>query len=66
MDAYGNAYMRSDEYDGWGETISHNGQQVILTGSEVLPARVMNRYNRANEQAGKKIINDRASTGRSR
>jgi hypothetical protein len=61
MDARGNAYMRTDEYDGWGEIISHDGQVVILTGSEVLPARVMNRFNRANEQAGKRIIYDRAN-----
>jgi hypothetical protein len=61
MDALGNAYMRTDEYDGWGEVISHDGQVVRLTGSEVLPARVMNRYNRANEQAGKRIIYNRAT-----
>jgi hypothetical protein len=61
MDAYGNAYMRSDEYDGWGEIITQDGQVVILTGSDVIPARVMNRFNRANDQAGKKIIHDRAT-----
>jgi hypothetical protein len=61
MDAYGNAYIRTDEYDGWGEVITHDGQVVIMTGSEAVPARIMNRFNRGNEQAGKKIIYDRAN-----
>jgi hypothetical protein len=59
MDAYGNAYLRTDEYDGWGETISHDGKQVILTGSDAIPARIMNRFNMGNDQSGKRIIYNR-------
>ena len=61
MDATGNAYLRSDEYDGWGETISHDGKQVIMTGSEAIPARIMERFNQGNERAGRQIIYDRAT-----
>lgn len=61
MDATGNAYLRSDEYDGWGETISHDDKRVTLTGSEAIPARIMERYNRGNEQAGRRIVYDRAT-----
>ena len=60
MDAFGNAYLRSDEYDGWGETISHDGKLVTLTGSEAIPARIMNRFNTGNDQSGKKIKYNRA------
>lgn len=61
LDASGNAYLRTDEYDGWGETISHDGKLVIMTGSEALPARIMNRFNQGTERLGKKIIYDRAA-----
>ena len=60
MDAKGNAYLRSDEYDGWGETISHDGKLVTLTGSEAIPARIMNRFNAGNDRSGKQIKYDRA------
>jgi hypothetical protein len=59
MDATGNAYMRSDEYDGWGETISYDGKLIVLTGSEAIPARIMNRFNQGNDRSGTKIIYDR-------
>jgi hypothetical protein len=59
MDAYGNAYLRTDEYDGVGETITNDDKLVILTGSDALPARIMNRFNTGNDQIGKKIKYDR-------
>ncbi len=61
LDATGNAYVRSDEYEGWGETIGHDGKQVILTGTEAIPARIMNRFGQGNDQPGQKIIYDRAT-----
>ena len=61
MDATGNAYLRSDDYDGWGEVISNDGKLIVLTGSEAIPARIMERFNAGNEQAGKKIIYDRGT-----
>ena len=60
MDAFGNAYLRSDDYDGWGETISHDGKLVLLTGSEAIPARIMERFNTGNDRSGKKIRYNRA------
>lgn len=60
LDAYGNAYLRTDDHDGWGETISHDGKVAILTGSDRIPARIMNRFNQGTDQSGKKIIYDRA------
>lgn len=60
MTATGNAYLRTDEYDGWADLINSDGPRVILTGSDAIPARVMNRFNQGNDQSGKKIIYDRA------
>jgi hypothetical protein len=60
MDATGNAYLRSDDYDGWGEKISNDGKMVVLTGSEAVPARIMNRFNKGSDQSGKKIMYNRA------
>lgn len=60
MTATGNASLRTDEYDGGAELIQSDGPQVILTGTEANPARVMNRFNQGNDQSGKKIIYDRA------
>jgi hypothetical protein len=59
MDAVGNAYVRTDDYDGWAETISQDGKLVVLTGSDAIPARIKNRFNRGTDQSGKKIIYDR-------
>jgi len=61
MDASGNAYLRSDEYDGWGETISNDGKLIVINGSDAIPARIMNRFNRGSDQSGKKIIFDRGA-----
>ena len=59
MDATGNAYVRTDEYDGSGQTIRSEGKMVTLTGSEAIPARIMGRFGQGTEQAGKEIIYDR-------
>ncbi|MDB5308699.1 MAG: hypothetical protein JWO38_2901 [Gemmataceae bacterium] len=62
MDAFGNAYIRSDEYDGWGETVTSDGPTVTLKGGENTLARIVNRYNRT-ENPGKTIIYDRITGG---
>ncbi|HEY3787553.1 MAG TPA: hypothetical protein VGL71_01805, partial [Urbifossiella sp.] len=61
LDAYGNADIRTDEYDGWGEKISSNGPIVTLLGGENTLARIKNRFN-LNRNNGTKIIYNR-STG---
>jgi hypothetical protein len=61
MDATGNAYLASDEYEGWAQTISNDGKLIVLSGSDSIPARIMNRFNQGNDQPGKKIIYDRAA-----
>jgi hypothetical protein len=61
MDATGNAYLRTDDHDGWAETISQDGKLAVLTGSEAVPARIRNRFNRGTDQAGRKITYDRAT-----
>jgi hypothetical protein len=60
MKATGNAYLQSQEYDGWGETIELVGKTVIFVGEGSVPARIKNRFN-GNDQTGKKIIFDRAT-----
>ncbi len=61
LDAVGNAYLRSDDYEGWGEKISNDGQWVRLEGNKSTPARIMNRFNRGNDQLGEIITYDRAT-----
>ena len=58
MDAFGNAYIRSDEYDGWGETVTSDGRHVILSGRGETLAKIYNRFN-ATQNQGKKIVYDR-------
>jgi hypothetical protein len=60
MIAYGNAFVQNDEYDGWGDTITHEGRQVILDGAGAVPARIKSRF-KGNDQAGQRIIFDRAT-----
>ncbi len=60
MKATGNAYMRNDEYDGWGETIEVIGKTVIFEGMGSLPARIKSRFT-GNDQSGKMIKFDRAT-----
>jgi hypothetical protein len=60
MVAHGNAYVQSDQYDGWGDTVTLEGKQVILDGAGLVPARIKSRFG-GNDQTGKKIIFDRAT-----
>lgn len=60
MDALGNAYIRSDEYDGRGETITSDGPTVTLKGGENSFASVFHRINQT-YQSGKTIVYDRAT-----
>ncbi len=60
MEAYGNAYLRNQEYDGWGETINNDGKIVIFEGAGTVPARIKSRFS-GNDQSGRKIIYDRAA-----
>ncbi|AWM37154.1 hypothetical protein GobsT_49120 [Gemmata obscuriglobus] len=62
MEAVGNAYVQSDDYDGSAETIKTHGKAVDLIGSATIPARVMSRGGQGTEKTGKIISYDR-STG---
>jgi len=62
MYAYGNAYIRSDDYDGWGETVTSDGRFVVLYGSGDALARIYSRF-KGNENTGRKITYDRMSGG---
>jgi hypothetical protein len=62
MEATGNSYLRTDDYEGWGDKITLEDKLVILTGNENNAARFRNRNNRGTDQPGKKITYDR-STG---
>ncbi len=59
MDAMGNAFIRSDEYDGWGELITYDGQFVILEANGTSLARILSRFQNS-ENSGKRIIYDRS------
>jgi hypothetical protein len=69
MAARGNAYVRTDEYEGWGEVVTSDGPTVTLHGND--PERPGPRKSLATiksrfggtEQSGEKIIYNRA-TGR--
>ena len=58
LDASGNAYIRSDEYDGWGETVTSDGPTVTLKGGETTQARIKKRFN-ADGTSAKKIVYNR-------
>jgi len=58
MDAYGNAFIQSDEYEGSGEIVTADGPTVTLQGGDRGFARIMNRFNRT-EQPGKVIVYNR-------
>ena len=62
MDALGNAFIRSDEYDGWGELITYDGQFVVLEGRGPSQARIMSRIQNT-ENSGKQIVYDRVTGG---
>ena len=58
MDATGNAFIRSDEYDGWGEAITYDGQFVVLEGKGPSLARITSRFQNS-ETPGRRIVYDR-------
>jgi hypothetical protein len=60
MIATGNADVQNDEYAGWGDIITVEGKLITLEGVGIVPARIKSRF-KGNEQAGKKIILDRAT-----
>jgi hypothetical protein len=61
MDAFGNAYVRSDEYDGAAPTITSEGKKVTLTGTDTIPARISSRFGQGDTQVGKTIEYDRGA-----
>ena len=62
MRADGNAYIRSDEYDGWGETITYDGKLVTLYGGKNILARIQSRF-KNDGASGKVIVYDRLKNG---
>jgi hypothetical protein len=62
LDAFGNVFIRSDEYDGWGETVTSDGRYVTLTGAGNTLARINNRFN-GSGNSSRRIIYDRATGG---
>src|SRR5262249_38707312 len=60
MEATGNAYLRNEEYDGWGDLIRNDGKKVTFFGMDSVPARIKNRVG-GNDQSGKVIKYDRAT-----
>lgn len=58
MTAKGNAYIRTDEYEGWGEEIEYDGRLIILKGGKKSPARIMSRFKNT-ENSGREIKLDR-------
>jgi hypothetical protein len=60
LDAYGNAFIRSDEYNGGGEQITSDGPTVSLVGTKNALAWIKNRFS-ANYQDGRRIVLDRAT-----
>jgi hypothetical protein len=67
MEAYGDAYLQSEEHDGSGEVITHDGKTIVFDdgsgfgrGSNPIPARIKSRF-KGNDNSGRKIIFDRAT-----
>lgn len=58
MVAQGNAYIRTDEYEGWGEEIEYDGRLIILKGGKNAPARITSRFKNT-ENSGREIKLDR-------
>lgn len=55
---YGNAYIRSDQYDGWGETVTSEGPTVTLRGGDGRLATIYNRFD-ATRTNGQTLIYNR-------
>lgn len=70
MTARGNSYIRSDEYEGWGEVVAYEGHRVTLFaddperpgGSRDSLAKIVSRFKGTSEQ-GKRIVYDRRTQG---
>lgn len=60
MDAYGNVFIRSDEYDGWGEIVNSDGRYVTLSAAGNALARISHRFNGSGNTA-RRIVYDRAT-----
>jgi hypothetical protein len=60
MHAYGNAYIRNEDYEGWGELIQSEGNVVRLYGMRDNLARIKSRLGDT-DQPGETIIYDRAT-----
>ncbi|HEX4608230.1 MAG TPA: hypothetical protein VH092_08490, partial [Urbifossiella sp.] len=60
MDAFGNVFIRSDEYDGWGEIVNSDGRYVTLSAAGNALARISHRFNRT-MNTGRKITYDRTT-----
>jgi hypothetical protein len=62
MDAFGNVFIRTDEYDGWGEQVNSDGRFVTLIGAGNSQARINHRFNNS-LQSGRRITYDRTTGG---
>jgi hypothetical protein len=60
MHAYGDAYLRNEDYDGWGDVIKNEGKKIVFEGVGSVPARIKSRSG-GTDQPGKTIIYDRAT-----
>ena len=60
MHAHGDAYLQSEEYEGWGEVIQSEGKLVRLFGMNAIPARIKSRFG-GKDQPGEIITYDRAT-----
>lgn len=60
MDAYGNVFVVSDDYDGWGETVNSDARYVTLVAGGTAPARITHRFN-GTGQSARQIVYDRTT-----
>lgn len=60
LDGFGDARIRSDQYDGWGESVSSDGPTVTLRGGENTLARIFSRTD-ATRQSGEVLIYNRTT-----
>jgi hypothetical protein len=60
MRADGNAFILSDEYEGWGEVVTYDGRVMNLQGTGNTQARIRSRFG-DDTQDGQTIIYDRQS-----
>jgi hypothetical protein len=58
MHAFGNAYLRNDDYEGWGDEIRSEGKIVWFESKGLVPARIKARF-KSNDNSGEKIRVDR-------